>query len=292
MKRLLAIAAVFCLAAVHATAQRSFKGLTPGVSTRDDVARVLGAPSRTLSTSMAQYRGPAAGLARVEVTYDSRDVAQRIEVYLDPPVTRRGTAANYDVSLPDGRGDRDGRLVEYFAGEKLIAFNFVGQNADSGVDSVDHFSAEAFTEASGIPLSRTGDSQGTGNQSTGQTQGQPGGSGSPGTPAPKGKAEKTVSILNGISSVLGAINTARGQRAGWNVGNQASLEGIYLSQYQSPSADRCQADCGSNASCRAYVFVRAGNPNPGDPSMCYLMSSATRAVASPCCVAGVKTGGQ
>ncbi|MEX2272467.1 MAG: PAN domain-containing protein [Vicinamibacterales bacterium] len=274
-KRTLVLVSVLLLAAAPGRAQSRFRDLTPGVSTRDEVARALGAPVRNVSKSLVEYPAPE-GMARVEVEFDNAGVAQRIEVHLDPPVTRRALSASYGLSGSDARKARGGKLVEYFAGEALVSFTYGSEAEASGVASVGHFSRRAFSAASGVAMP--------------EPWGGPGGDDAGARKTTKG--EKALAVLGGVAQVLGAVQQLRQGQAGWSVGNQATLEGIYLSQYPAASAERCQADCGGNGACRAYVFVRAGNPNPGDPSMCYLMSSATRAVQSPCCVAGVKGGGQ
>lgn len=271
MKKISILFVVVALATITGRAQTSFRDLIPGVSTRDDVGRSLGTPVSNAGKSIVQYPAPA-GMARVEVEFDGKNVAQRIEVHLDPPVTRRALAQKYGLAASDARKAKSGRLVEYFAGDTLVSFTYVGSAEATGVSSVGHFSRRSFSSASGVklPEDTVASAPGSGGRS---------------------KTEKTLAILGGLAQLAGTIQQLRRGQNGWSTSNQATLEGTYLSQYQAGSAEQCQADCGANGSCRAFVFVRAGNPNPGDPAMCYLMSNATRVVQSPCCAAGVKGAG-
>lgn len=146
----LLIAALFSVIATDvALAQSSFQGLTPGVSTKQDAMRALGAPIRAISATLEEYAAPQ-GMARVEVAIDAQGVVQRIEVYLAQPVTRRALAARF--GLPDSASARQvsgGRLVEYYEGAAL-ALTYATSDAADGVVSVGHLSLAPFGEASGL----------------------------------------------------------------------------------------------------------------------------------------------
>lgn len=271
----LLVAAAVCVAA-QVQAQRSYQDVTPGVSTRTDVASSLGPPTRVVSPTINEHRGPA-GITLVEVEYDGpgdRAVARRIEAMLAPPVTRRALAASYGVEEPAQRAARQGRLVEYYAEAAWLGFTYAGADQSSGVERVAHFAEDAFYQVSGLPR---------------PARALP----APVAQPPSTRPSRTEAILGGIIGALGIIEAARRvDRGGWSEDAHSSLEGVYLSTYGAASADRCKADCAANASCRAFTFVRAGHPNPGDPSMCYLMSSVIRFVPAPCCSSGVKGGRQ
>lgn len=274
MRRWILFAAALSVV-VQVHAQRSYQDVTPGVSSRADVTSSLGPPARVLSPTVSEHRGPT-GITRVEVEFDgpgNRALTRRIEAVLAPPVTRRALATSYGLGEPARRASKEGRLVEYFAEAAWLGFTYAGANESSGVERVAHFAEGTFYEVSGLPR---------------PAKALP----APAPSAtPSSRPSRTQAILGGIIGALGIIEAARRMdRGGWSEDAQSSLEGVYLSTYGAASADRCKADCAANASCRAFTFVRAGHPNPGDPSMCYLMSSVIRFVPSPCCNSGVKGG--
>ncbi len=282
-RRCVLAAALAVVLAGAAHAQRSYQDVTPGVSTRGQVDAALGAPSRVVSATLSEYRG-VTGITRVEVEFDGAgDQARtrRIDAVLAPPITRRALTSSYGLAEPALRAARDNRLVEYFGAGAWLAFVYAGADESTGVERVSHLSEAAFYEVSGLPKPTT-------------TPPATGPAPAPPTPAPAAappapRSNKTQAILGGIIGALAIIDAARRKDATrWNDNTQASLEGVYLTTYAAGSADRCRADCAQNASCRAFTFVRAGHPNPGDPSMCYLMSSVIRFVPAPCCSSGVK----
>jgi hypothetical protein len=76
---------------------------------------------------------------------------------------------------------------------------------------------------------------------------------------------------------------------GWTPRNErASINGENLTHYRGTTPEQCQEDCASNASCKAFTFIRAGAYNPGDPPMCYLISVVTQTVPHDCCISAAK----
>ncbi len=73
--------AIAMIAANSVTAQSSYKGLTPGKSTRAEVARILGQPIKTYSDTLVDY-GPQSQTSKVRVQFrvDST-IIERIEVF-------------------------------------------------------------------------------------------------------------------------------------------------------------------------------------------------------------------
>jgi hypothetical protein len=128
--------------------QSSFQGLTPGASTRNDVTRVLGQPTRPLSATLFEFAPPAGiGRGEVEYTYGGQaPVVRRIEVYLLKPVSRSALIQKF--SLPQQgdakRTNAAGRLVEYFGGPTLLVFTYATGEEGSGVTSIGYYSRELF----------------------------------------------------------------------------------------------------------------------------------------------------
>ena len=74
-------------------------------------------------------------------------------------------------------------------------------------------------------------------------------------------------------------------RDGWTFNAQT---GTTLTYYGCPSAATCRADCENNPKCMAYGWVKPAGYQPGDPPVCYLLSSWTGLVKHPCCISAVK----
>lgn len=149
-------------ACVMAFGQTSFQGLTPGQSTRSDVARALGQPVRKISAKLFEY-DPPAGIANVEVTYSAgSDLVERIEVYFLKPISRPALIQKFDLSqrADQSRTNAEGKLVEYFADSSLLALTYAAADTSSGVSHVGYYGQQLFAAALGITPSRAQPSTG------------------------------------------------------------------------------------------------------------------------------------
>lgn len=129
--------------------QSSFQEITPGTSTRDDVARALGQPVRSISATLFEYNPPA-GITKVEVEYaEESALVGRIEVYLRKPISRRALITKFE--LPDDADthetDKTGNLVEYFAGSELLVLTYAAADSSSGITRVGYYSRGFFGSA-------------------------------------------------------------------------------------------------------------------------------------------------
>lgn len=131
--------------------QSSFQEVTPGTSTRNDVARVLGQPVRTISTTLFEYNPPA-GIAKVAVGYSAgSSLVERLEVYFVRPVSRPAMIKRFNLpQQADARKtDAEGKLVEYFGGSSLLALTYASADAASGVSHIGYYSPELFEKRAG-----------------------------------------------------------------------------------------------------------------------------------------------
>lgn len=137
---LLALGCVVCYG------QTSFQEITPGASTRDDVARVLGQPARSISATLFEYNPPA-GIARVEVGYSAgSSVVERLEVYFLKPISRSALLQKFNLpQQPAAKTtDAEGKLVEYFGDSSLLTLTYRSADAASGVSHIGYYSKELF----------------------------------------------------------------------------------------------------------------------------------------------------
>jgi hypothetical protein len=74
-------------------------------------------------------------------------------------------------------------------------------------------------------------------------------------------------------------------RDGWTFNAQIATN---LTYYGCPSAATCRADCENNPKCMAYSWVKPAGYQPGDPPVCYLLSSWTGLIKHSCCITAVK----
>jgi len=131
--------------------QSSFQGLTPGSSTRGDVAKVLGQPVRSISPTLVEY-APPQGIAKVEVEYrNGSEIVERIEVYFLRPISRPALVQQF--ALPQGaekKANTNGALVEYFGGESLLALTYASAESSSGISHIGYYSRDLFEKVTGI----------------------------------------------------------------------------------------------------------------------------------------------
>jgi hypothetical protein len=131
--------------------QTPFQELTPGVSSRSDVANALGQPVRALSGSVFEYNPPV-GIAKLEVAYNAASsLVERIEVYFLKPISRAALIKKFSLPpQPDAKNtNADGKLVEHFGGTALVVLTYELADADSGVSRMAYWSQEVFDRALG-----------------------------------------------------------------------------------------------------------------------------------------------
>jgi hypothetical protein len=132
--------------------QSSFQGITPGTSTRSDVAGVLGQPVRTISANRFEHKRPA-GIAKVEVAYISGPSVEHIEVYFLRPISSPALMQKLELKSSfinlhraDARGKTSqGKLVEYFLTPMLV-FTYQADDTSSGVSQIGYYSEALFNK--------------------------------------------------------------------------------------------------------------------------------------------------
>lgn len=92
--------------------------------------------------------------------------------------------------------------------------------------------------------------------------------------------------------VAGALLTIALSPAGGHVstewGTDRPANGIPEQKFEAANAEKCRQACEAQAQCKAYTFVYPGWQGP--KGQCYLKTSVPAAVASWCCISGVKGG--
>src|SRR5258708_9629169 len=129
--------------------QSSFKGLTPGKSTRQDVERVLGQPMREFSETLSEYKLersaeqifiqclPDTGVvARIEAT--NADAIECSSVLASLNLPSRSTA--WQINSKN-------RLEEYFS-TPFVVLTYAGADASTGVSRIAYYSRELFESSS------------------------------------------------------------------------------------------------------------------------------------------------
>jgi hypothetical protein len=135
--------------AAPCAAQNRFQHLIPGTSTVEDAIRVLGRPVRNTAAGEMEF-APPAGTSRVIIGAQA-GVIDRIEVSLQPPIVRSSLLKYFGLPTDaDARAMTKGRLVEYFGGDNLLAFDYASEDPAPGVTSVEYLSPGRFAIASGL----------------------------------------------------------------------------------------------------------------------------------------------
>jgi hypothetical protein len=126
-------------------AQLKFDGqILPGVSTRTDVVKTLGAPIRQDNATDFEYKPPA-GAQGLVVCYDPSDVVFYITATLSQPTQRDGMVQV--LALPSQTQPTkimQGHLVEYFGAPNYMTFVYEARDAASGVMMLRYDSPKAF----------------------------------------------------------------------------------------------------------------------------------------------------
>ena len=123
-----------------------YKGIQPGKSTREEVVAAFGPPVGPAGKNTFEYPMPSdQGKLLVEFR-DSAAVVDRIERVFAHPVSR--AAARRALNLPEQpeerEATRDGRVIEYFGGLKVLSLSYAGADTTSGVERLTYYSFEAY----------------------------------------------------------------------------------------------------------------------------------------------------
>lgn len=142
------IGVLLCLlVALHAQAQTSVRGVTPGVADAAAVARVFGPPLRTVSDTLAEHASGDAA-AKLFVQYGT-GTAQRIELAYPAGVARSAAlaAAGNPGERPRERTGALGRTEELYDAAAVVLTHRGG--VDAPVTSVAFFSRTVYDSTFG-----------------------------------------------------------------------------------------------------------------------------------------------
>jgi hypothetical protein len=123
--------------------QSSYKGLTPGKSTRAEVERVLGRPTSQVSESLFEY---AQGGSQIYVQYSKTlPTAIRIQAIYSPAIERsKVLAAERLPKVADTRRtNKHGALEEYFGYPNYVVLTY-DESSQTQVGQVGYYSRELF----------------------------------------------------------------------------------------------------------------------------------------------------
>jgi hypothetical protein len=124
-------------------AQSTYKGLTPGRSTRADVERLLGKPTNQVSESLFEY---AQSGSQIYVQYSKTlPTAIRIQSIYSPAVERsKVLAAEHLPKVADTRRtNKHGALEEYFGYPNYVVLTY-DESSQTQVSQVGYYSRELF----------------------------------------------------------------------------------------------------------------------------------------------------
>lgn len=124
----------------------TYMGIQPGLSTRADVEKAFGQPTRSIEPTLFEYN--LAGVSgKIFVELRAKDfVVDRIERHFAKPVSRAALIRSLNLpENPDEKGtSKEGKLIEYFGDIKTLAFTYASGDARSGIVSVGYYSMELF----------------------------------------------------------------------------------------------------------------------------------------------------
>jgi hypothetical protein len=165
MSKTLGIVILLVISGVVCFGQSSFKGLTPGQSTRADVERVLGKPTKQVSERLFEY---ARDGQQIFVQYSKTSpIAVRLELVY--PTARERAQVISDEKLPKvadaRRTNKHAVLEEYFSYPKYVVLTYE-ENSQTRVSQVGYYSRELFAAATPELAASTPSSAGASGTST------------------------------------------------------------------------------------------------------------------------------
>ncbi len=174
MNKSVPIIAFLVVATITSLGQSTYRGLTPGTSTRADVDKVLGRPTSQHSEQLFEYNK---GGKQIYIQYGMESpTAIRIQVIYSPSSKRSEILAREGLPMiaDTRRTNKQGALEEYFANSKYIVLTYE-ENSQNKVSQVGYFSRPLFesvtpelTKNSTPSLQTAGSNAGNTNSSTPQ----------------------------------------------------------------------------------------------------------------------------
>ena len=92
-------------------------------------------------------------------------------------------------------------------------------------------------------------------------------------------------MSQGATPQVGAQPPLGPDRDGWTFNSSTATN---LRFFGSASAASCRAECEKESKCMAFSWIKPAGYQPGDPPMCYLLSSWAGLVQHPCCISAVR----
>lgn len=136
------------LACASCFGQTSYKGLTPGKSTKADVERALGQPTSQVSESLFEY---SKGDSQIYIQYSKTSPAaiRILSIYSPAREREQVLAAEKLPRVADTRRtNKKGALEEYFGHPKYIVLTYE-KNSQTQVSQIGYYSPELFEVAAG-----------------------------------------------------------------------------------------------------------------------------------------------
>lgn len=138
----LAVAIICASVATHAVSV--LNGIEPGVSTRATAEKVFGAPTRAVSATRFAYAA-AGGASGIEIEYTAAQAVDRIDLAFAEGLAREDAIGALGLPVKaDGSETKDGRLFEYYAGERTLVLTHAGSDSSSPISQVSYCSRAVF----------------------------------------------------------------------------------------------------------------------------------------------------
>lgn len=120
----------------------TYLGLEPGVSTKAEADKALGAPIKEIVRDTEYEYAPQPDTRRVSIKFAKKtQVIESIDIYSQEPHLKRQYVEWFQLGSPEKTGrDERGRLVEYY-GEAGMALHFAGPDEGSAVESFSHLAS-------------------------------------------------------------------------------------------------------------------------------------------------------
>lgn len=158
----LAISIFILFSGSYVFSEASYRGLTPGVSTKTQVDSVLGQPVRPVSETLFEYASQE-DAEKVYVQYRKNSmIADRIETFLNQPRDRSFILSDLSLTANADKSRRNakGKLEEYFGATKNIVLTYSSDNPESGVIRIGYYSSPLYA----LAMKQTDEHVASGNQ--------------------------------------------------------------------------------------------------------------------------------
>jgi tetratricopeptide (TPR) repeat protein len=146
---ILSLVLIYTLVPSFSYAVTKYQGIEPGKTTKDEVSKILGEPTKEINSSTYEYSSSEQNIEKIVIEYKESTV-DKIDVHFSKPIPKSGFAKAAKLpESPTSEGESpEGNFQEYYGSMKSLILTYKGKTTKSGIKIVSYLNRERFESMS------------------------------------------------------------------------------------------------------------------------------------------------